>query len=82
MGNFYLVGRRGIPVPSLQLLTAIIIINFRSPGRPLIHVDVEDIEYLRGLRLPWVKIAQYLNKSFHIVQATGRGKNLSRDKIH
>lgn len=29
----------------------------------MIQVDLEDIEYLRGLRLSWVKIAQYLEIS-------------------
>ena len=28
-----------------------------SPGRPVIPVDIEDIEYLRGLRFSWTEIA-------------------------
>lgn len=33
--------------------------SFSRPlGRPKLQVDIEDIEYLRSLRLPWIKIAQ------------------------
>ena len=39
------------------------IIIYRSPGRPIISVDVEDIEYLRGLRFSWTKIAKILEIS-------------------
>ena len=38
-------------------------IHYRSPGRPVIPVDVEDIEYLRGLRFSWTKVAQILEIS-------------------
>ena len=34
-----------------------------SPGRPVIPVDIEDIEYLRGLRFSWTEIAKILGIS-------------------
>ena len=35
----------------------------RSPGRPLLAVSIEDIEYLRSLQFSWTKIAQILGIS-------------------
>ena len=51
----------------------------RSPGRPLIPVDLEDIEYLCGLRLPWVKIAQYLGISRSTLYKRLEEEGLSED---
>ena len=51
----------------------------RPPGRPLIPVDLEDIEYLRGLRLPWVKIAQYLGISRSTLYRRLEEEGLSQD---
>ena len=35
----------------------------KSPGRPLLAVSIEDIEYLRSLQFSWTKIAQILGIS-------------------
>ena len=36
---------------------------FSSTGRPRLDVDIEDIEFLRGLRLSYTKIASFLGVS-------------------
>lgn len=35
----------------------------RLPGRPKLHATIEEIEYLRGLRFTWTKIAELLGIS-------------------
>lgn len=51
----------------------------RLPGRPLIPVDLEDIQFLRGLRLPWVKIAQYLGISRSTLYRRMEEEGISQD---
>ena len=38
-------------------------ILFRTPGRPVIEVSIEKIEYLRNLRFTWTKISEILGVS-------------------
>ena len=51
----------------------------RSPGRPAIPVDIEDIEFLRGLRFAWTKIAEVLGISRSTLYRRLEQEGLSRD---
>ena len=36
---------------------------YRSPGRPLLEVSIEEVEYLRSLHVSWTKIAEIMGIS-------------------
>ncbi len=52
---------------------------YRVEGRPRLRVDIEDIEFLRGLRFPYTKIATILGISRATLYRRLEDEGISRD---
>lgn len=50
-----------------------------SPGRPLIPVDIDDVQFLRGLHFSWTKIAEILGISRATLYRRLEEEGISRD---
>ena len=45
-----------------SVMSKCFLLALKLPGRPLLEVSIEEIEYFRAMRFSWTKIATYMKK--------------------